>query len=127
MKSIVIIITLCLLIGCAGHRPIIDQKNVDMNSYESDVRECQTYADMLSPGKTAIIGGVIGGAIGATVGAVIGLALHDSKLAGELMVMGAAIGGMKGAIEGGAVSGMSQVQIINECMEGRGYRVLLKR
>lgn len=128
MKVKIAIMVLCVVVsGCAGHRPIIDQKGVDMNVYEVDLKECQAYAKQLSPGKVAIVGGMIGGAIGATVGGVIGLALHDSKLAGELAVMGAGLGGMRGAIEGGAGQGMSQVRIINECMEGRGYHVLLKR
>ena len=127
MKNVLIIIAILMFTACAGHRPIIDTKGVDMNAYESDLKECQEYAKQLSPGKAAVIGGMVGGAIGGTIGAVIGLALHDNKLAGELAVMGAGLGGMRGAIGAGAAGGGSQITIINECITGRGYHVLLKK
>jgi len=98
-----------------------------MNAYEADLKECQEYAKQISPGKTALIGGLIGAGIGATVGVIIGVALNDHELAGRLAGMGAALGGMRGATEGAAAAGGSQISIINECMTGRGYVVLLVR
>lgn len=127
MKTTIAIISILLLTACAGHRPIIDSKGVDMVAYEQDLKECQAYAGQVSPGKTAAIGGLIGAGIGATVGVIIGVALNSHRLAGRLAVAGAALGGMRGATEGAAAGGGSQVAIINECMTGRGYHVLLMR
>ena len=46
MKRGISVVIVVLLFGCAaaGYRPLIDEREVDMNKYESDLKECQQTA-----------------------------------------------------------------------------------
>lgn len=120
-KSMCIIILICLT-GCATYRPIVDMRGIDRNQYEIDLAECQMYAKQISPGTSAAVGAGAGAAIGAVVGLVVGSILNVKP--GELAGLGAALGGMQGATKGGAGAGQAQMDIIKNCMSGRGYNVL---
>lgn len=111
-----------LLSGCAGYRPIVDMQGVDVNQYENDLAQCQAYADQVSPSGHAAAGAVAGAA-GAAVLGLVAAAVFDLDI-GEMVGGAAALGGTMGAMEGGAAGAMSQVDIVRNCMVGRGYRVL---
>jgi uncharacterized protein YcfJ len=107
------------LSGCAGanYRPLVDTKGVDMNQYESNLRECQQYA-------TQVAGAGENAATGAVAGAVLGALL--AGLAGKNYDRGATarVGALSGAVSAGAQGEQDQRNVIRNCMNGRGYRVL---
>lgn len=111
----------CLVIcvvaaGCATYRPIIDMKGVDSSRYNQDLTECQQYAQQVSAEGHAVAGAVFGALFGAALGAAVG----NSDLAREV----AAVGAIHGGVSGAALGAQSQVNVIRNCMAGRGYRVL---
>lgn len=115
MKKILATLAL-LLAGCATRAPVIDTKGVDMGKYTEDLQECQYFASPYGAGSSAAAGAGAGALFGALLGAAIG---------GRSAVgLGARIGAVEG-LGGGAVAGVAkQTQIVNNCMMGRGYRVL---
>lgn len=121
MEKLICIVLMLAVAACAGYRPVVDMKNVDQSRYETDLKECQAYAEEVSPVAEAAIGTIIGVGIGAAVGGIIGAIFGD---VGQGAGIGATLGGAEGAI-GGAGEGMKgQVDIIKNCMSGRGYSVL---
>ena len=121
MKNLCLLAILLALSSCAGYRPIVDLQSNQTN-YEADLADCQRYADQISPagrGATgAVIGGVVGGLLGLAVGVAFGV--NPAELAG----FGAAVGGIQGAAGGAVQGGASQMDVIRNCLSGRGYRVL---
>lgn len=106
-----------VLSGCASYRPIVDMRDVaDRDQYERDLADCQNYAEPVSPGASAGAGAVFGAILGAALGAAVG----DHRVAADA----ARFGAVEGAVAGGAAAGGTQVQIIRNCMSGRGYVVL---
>ena len=125
MKAKKIAVSMCvtaMLTGCAGYRPIVDMQGVDRMRYEQDLKECQRYAEQISPAKSTAAGAGIGAGLGALVGVVVGATLNVDV--GKMAGFGAAIGGLNGAAVGGTEAAKVQVQIIQNCMKGRGYSVL---
>jgi outer membrane lipoprotein SlyB len=92
---------------------IIDRKGVDMSRYEQDLSECRSYASEVQTGKKVAKGAASGAVVGGLVGAITGDA---GKAAG----VGAVGGGARGANEGSR----EEVQVVKNCLRGRGYRVL---
>lgn len=111
-----------LLAACAGQRvpgqagPIIDTKGVDMSAYQTDLAECQSYANQVPVAERAATGAVVGGVIGGAVGAVVG----DSSTAQR----GAGAGAIGGTVQGTSSGLQEQEQVLRNCLRGRGYRVL---
>lgn len=114
-----------LLAGCAGaprgmgagYRPMIDNRNVDMNRYESDLRDCQAYATQTAgAGETAVAGAAAGAVLGAVLAAAAGSGYSRNR--------SARVGAVSGAIGGAAAGENDQRNIIRRCMSGRGYSVL---
>ena len=113
-----------VVIGGCAHRHhhahagdiIIDTQGVDQYQYQSDLYDCQQYAEQVPVGgrtaKSSVGGAVVGGALGAIVG--------NSDTAAK----GAGVGPVTGAVKG-ASSGYRQKQrVVKNCLRGRGYRVL---
>ena len=122
MKKIICIIFLvALLSGCATYRPIVDMQGVDQNQFEADLRECQSYAEQVSPVAEAAVGAAIGVGVGAALGAVVGSLVGEAGRGAE---MGMAIIGTEGAIMGVSSGIAGQRDVIRNCMAGRGYSVL---
>ena len=99
--SIATIISIFLFSACAPvpqtYEPIIDKgNNFDYAQYWQDLKECQTYATKISPANQA---------------------------AGEAFA-GAGSGGLMGAAHGAGSAIERQKRIIENCMRGRGYKVL---
>jgi outer membrane lipoprotein SlyB len=111
-----------LVSGCAGptganYRPIVDTKNVDLNRYEVDLRECQSYATQTAgAGESAAAGAVAGAALGAILAAAAGSRYDRTSTA--------KVGAVTGAVGAGAQGEGNQRNIIRRCMGGRGYNVL---
>ena len=123
MKQIAILIAAMVLTGCATYRPIVDQQSVySQDQYEQDLRECQAYAEQIAPGQAALIGAGLGAGIGALAGLTVGIIFNVNP--GELAAAGAAIGGLQGGTSSAAAAGLSQIDVIRQCLRGRGYAVL---
>jgi outer membrane lipoprotein SlyB len=120
--SCLILFILLTVSGCAGHRPIVDMQGVDANRYETDLAQCQQYAEQISPGKSAVIGAVAVAAGAAILGGVAAM-VFDLDV-GDVMGDAAILGGTVGAMEGAVASGKNQKELIENCMLGRGYKVL---
>jgi len=110
------------LFGCAAtsganYRPIVDNKGIDLNRYESDLRECQSYA-------TQTAGAADSAAAGAVAGALLGAVLAGAAGKGYDRSATARVGAVSGAVGAGAEGERNQRNIINRCLAGRGYRVL---
>jgi len=112
-----------LAMGAAGcsSGPIVDMKGVDRAQYESDLAECERYADQVSVAQNAGGGALFGGAAGAAIGAAIG-AVTGSPGTGA--AVGAAGGGTSGLFGGTARGVSKEQQVVRNCLKGRGYRVL---
>jgi len=110
-----------LLSSCATYRPIVDMQGVDHSRYEQDLAECQAYAAQINAGGEAVTGAIIGGVFGAVLGLAVGAILGDP---GEGAALGAIIGGGSGLASGAAEGGRGQIDVIRNCLMGRGYRVL---
>lgn len=95
---------------------IIDQKGVDMAAYQADLAECRTYSDAVKTGEKAGVGAASGAVVGGLIGAITGGTEGAARGAG----VGAVGGGAKGAIQGTE----TEVQVVKNCLRGRGYRVL---
>ena len=110
------------MVGCAAtsganYRPIVDNKGVDLNRYESDLRECQSYATQTaSAGESAAAGALAGALLGAALAGAAGKNYSKSSTA--------RVGAVSGAVGAGAEGERNQRTIINRCLAGRGYRVL---
>jgi outer membrane lipoprotein SlyB len=107
----------CAATSGANYRPIVDNKGVDLNRYEMDLRECQNYAL-----QTA--GAAESAAAGALAGAVLGAVLAGAAGKNYSKSSTARVGAVSGAVGAGAQGETNQRNIINRCLAGRGYRVL---
>jgi outer membrane lipoprotein SlyB len=118
-KNLSAIVAILSLTACAGanYRPMIDTRNVDMNKYEADLRDCQQYAQGAADAGT-------GAAVGAGVGAVLGFAL--AAISGSRYDRGASagVGALTGGVAGGAQAERGQHNVVKRCISGRGYSVL---
>ena len=95
---------------------IIDEKGVNMSRYGEDLSQCQGYSDQVAKGEKAAKGAASGAVLGGLIGAVGGGHRSAEQAAG----VGAVTGGAKGINEGERQS----VQVVKNCLRGRGYKVL---
>jgi len=109
-----VLATLLVLAACTTtDEIIIDKKGVDMTRYAQDLAECRTYANEVRTGEKVAKGAASGAVVGGLIGAITGDA---GKAAG----VGAVGGGARGANEGSR----EEVQVVKNCLRGRGYRIL---
>ena len=115
------------LSGCAsqtGWTPTVDTYN-DPNAYRigQDMEECKQLASQSSGGtaKQAAVGAATGGLLGAAGGAVAGAFTGN---AGMGAAIGAAAGGLGGAAHQGFDAESRYKNAYNNCMSGRGHRVI---
>ena len=119
MKRFAVVAVVALITACAGasYRPMIDSRNVDMNRFEADLRDCQQYAAQVAGAGT---NAAIGAGIGALFGAVLAAAAGSRYDRGAT----ARVGAVTGAASGGAQGETDQRDVIRRCIAGRGYSVL---
>lgn len=96
---------------------IIDQKGVNMASYEADLAECKSYSDQVRTGEKTARGAASGAVVGGAVGGII----DDSS---EGAARGAGVGAVTGAVRGINEGEREEIQVVKRCLRGRGYRVL---
>lgn len=102
-----------LLTACAGanYRPLVDRPGAN---YEQDLAECQRYAaSEAGPGTGAVVGALLGAVLGAFIG-------HKTGYRGDF----ARAGALGGALGGAQSTNQNQMDVIRNCMSGRGYSVL---
>jgi outer membrane lipoprotein SlyB len=105
---------LMILSACSAYPdPIIDERGVNMVSYDADREECESYADPISVGQGAAKGAAGGAAVGAATGAISG----D-------IYSGAGYGAIFGATRYGNEADREKQMVVKRCLMGRGYRVL---
>ena len=120
MHRFALISSIFLLSACTGFfdpsGAIVDLKGVDMEQYEADLADCQSYADEVPIAKHVGTAAAAGAVVGAAAGVISGNSTSAARGAGY------------GGVYGGTVSGASAVgekrQVLRECMKGRGYRLL---
>lgn len=94
---------------------IIDERQSNMVNYDRDLAECETYAEQVPVAEKAARGAGSGAVVGGAIGGV-----SDRHDAGE----GAAIGAITGGASGINQGQREKVQVVKNCLRGRGYRVL---
>ena len=96
-----LIILLVALAGCAAHPdPIVDMKGVDPERLARDQAKCEQYAEQIRVRDAAA------GAINGDVS------------------RGAANGALYGGTRSGLGADRDKQKVVNNCLRGRGYRVL---
>jgi uncharacterized protein YcfJ len=121
-RTLLVLLNTLLLASCAsiedltGNNPIIDTQGVNLARYETDLGQCQNYADEVAIAQKAGSGAVTGALVGGIFGAVIG----DSDTAKK----GAGIGAIGGGARGVGDGIRERERVIKRCLIGRGYRVL---
>lgn len=95
---------------------IIDQKGVNMSAYQQDLAECQAYSASVNTGEKTAVGAASGAVVGGLIGAITG--------GGEGAARGAGVGAVGGGAKGVSEGSQSEVQVVKNCLRGRGYRVL---
>ena len=122
MKTTATILAIAMLAGCATvpttYTPVIDMQTVsDQAQYYQDLVQCQQYANQIDAARGAAAGAVLGAVIGVGVGLLFGLR-------GKALAQVAGVSALSGGVNVAAEAGRSVVQIVNNCMAGRGYAVL---
>ncbi len=108
---------LSLLAACTTtDEIIIDKKGVNLAAYEQDLAECRVYSEEVQTGKKTAKGAASGAVVGGAIGAITGNSTTAARGAG----VGAVSGGAKGASQGEREA----LQVVKQCLRGRGYRVL---
>jgi outer membrane lipoprotein SlyB len=117
MRSYILPVVILLCVSCTTtDEIIIDDKGVNMSRYEEDLKQCQGYSEQVAVGEKAAKGAASGAVFGGLIGAVGGGHHNAEQGAG----VGAVTGGAKGLNEGDRQS----VQVVKNCLRGRGYKVL---
>jgi len=125
MKRITALIVLILFTaGCAtrpvSYVPFIDQPDNSPEAiarFNFDLNECQAIADKVRSEEQVAGGAVAGALFGLALGALVGFKGSDlARMAGS-----GALGGSTGAAVG---SNQKIMQIVSNCMAGRGYKVV---
>lgn len=107
--------------GLMMYEPVVDLDKVSGSKYQSDLAKCYAYADQVDPIKDALLGTVGGGLLGGALGSALGAM---GAGAGRGAAIGATVGGMGlGAKQYGSAY-QRQITIIDNCLRGRGYKVL---
>lgn len=119
---VLIAVTAMALNGCrgveelTGRAPIVDMKGVNVAQYETDLQECEQYADQVQVGRQAATGATAGAVAGAAVGAVFGNSESAARTAG--------VGAVTGGVQGTAGGLSDRRSVIRNCLRNRGYSVL---
>lgn len=117
IKSLILVLAAALAVGCAAQPdPIIDMKGVDLDEYEQDWGECESYTDEVMVSRGVAKGAGFGAVIGAAAGAIGGNSTDVAE--------GAGVGALYGGTRSGLDADQMKQDVFKRCMRGRGYRVL---
>lgn len=124
--TITFTLALLSLTGCVQqpviYEPIVDFKKVNRNVYAVDLKECQNYATEVQ--NDAAAAGIVMALVGAAAGAAIG---DTYGMAGQGAAYGATAGAVAGTAQGQASYNNGTKEVVDNCLKGRGYKVLGKR
>lgn len=123
MKNLTILCVAIAISGCAAttYRPIVDMKDVKRLTYETDLIECKEYAERVNPYSEGALGAVTGTVVGLTT---FGVAKGLGLAGGATIAHAGGIGATAGAAYGGAKGVWSQYDVVDNCLVGRGYKLL---
>lgn len=119
-----------MLAGCAqnvGNRytyePVVDVKasGKSQQEYLTDLDECQQLAAQRDGTGEAVAGAIAGALLGAALGGIVG---HAYGAPQHGMAYGAGMGGIAAGAKGAAAGHQNQQSIVQNCLAGRGYRVV---
>ena len=122
MKTLLTVLAAsALLTACVSqpYTPVVDHaQGQSMTEYRDDLEDCRRLSKermgaTQGAGAGAVAGALLGGIIVAALG---GNADSVRQVAGA--------GAVAGAASGAAAGGQTTAAIVNNCMTGRGYRVL---
>ncbi len=117
IRTLALLLAGALAAGCAAHPdPIIDMKGVDLDRYDEDWAECETYTEEVLVAKGVAKGAGLGAVVGAATGAIGGNSTD--------MAEGAGVGALYGGTRSGLDADEMKQTVFKRCMRGRGYRVL---
>lgn len=118
MKHVITALAALLaLSGCTTtDEIIIDQKGVNTAAYQQDLAECKAYSESVQTGEKAGVGAASGAVVGGLIGAITG--------GSEGALRGAGVGAVGGGAKGVSQGAQEEVQVVKNCLRGRGYRVL---
>ena len=116
MRKLVVCASVAALLGCAGYQPVVDMRGVEPSRYQSDLAECQQYARQRDPATQAAAGAAAGAVFGALLAAAAGSRFDRGAMA--------RVGAVSGAAGGASHGAQSQMDIVRNCLSGRGYSVL---
>jgi outer membrane lipoprotein SlyB len=114
-------LTLAVSACAQTYHPVVDMQGVDPSRYAGDLSVCRQYATQVSPAEDALIGTLAGGLLGAALGAATGAAVGAPGTGAAIGAAALGIGGLGGGVAHGV---SAQMDIIRNCMRGRGYAVL---
>jgi len=113
----IVIASLLAVVGCTTtDEIIIDEKGVDMSAYRRDLADCQGYSQSVKTEEKAARGAASGAVLGGAIGAITG--------GGHGAATGAGVGAVGGGARGLEEGARTEVQVVKNCLRGRGYRVL---
>ena len=117
VRTLTLFFVCALAAACAAHPdPIIDMKGVDLDQYDEDWAECESYTEEVLVAQGVSKGAGLGAVVGAAAGAIGGNSTDVAESAG----VGALYGGTRSGLD---ADEMKQT-VFKRCMRGRGYRVL---
>ena len=129
-RALIVTIAASLLLGCAtrptgspgsgygsAYTPIVDMQGVDPARWAADLAECRSYARQVDTTGNAATGAMAGAVLGAALMAAAGGNRRwNSQAAG--------VGAVEGTAVGLAAGIRKERLVMNNCVVGRGYRVL---
>lgn len=115
-NSAYVIPLVLILSACASDEVIVDTKGVNEQRYQQDLAECEVYSQQVSTGKTIAKRGTRGAVIGGAIGAIVGDGSSTAK--------GAGVGAVAGSARDSREAENKKTQVIQNCLQGRGYKVL---
>lgn len=114
--TLAMLVVLALTACTTTDEIIIDEKGVNMTTYQQDLAECKTYSASVETGEKTGKGAASGAVVGGLIGAITG--------GGEGALKGAGVGAVGGGARGASQGTETEVQVVKNCLRGRGYRVL---
>lgn len=121
-KTLPLLACVLALSACATtYTPVVDTKGINQAKYQQDLNECRALSDQIDAVGEGATDTLIGAGIGAAAGAALG-AITGAPATGA--ATGAVIGGFGGGGVSAADSMTRKRQIMNNCLTGRGYKVL---